>query len=84
VVAGAPGLAEREWPGRLLRAGDVVIRVDHLCERCVITTVDPDTLEQDADVLRSIRSRFGGRIALNCWVEQPGTVRLDDPVDLLT
>lgn len=83
VIAGAPGLAEREWPGRRLRAGEAVIRVDHLCERCVITTVDPHTLEQDPDVLRSIRDRFDGRIALNCWVEEPGTVRTGDPVELL-
>lgn len=83
VVAGAPGLAERDWPGRRLRAGGVVIRVDHLCERCVITTFDPDTLEQDAEVLRSIRSRFDGRIALNCWVDEPGTMRRGDPVELL-
>ena len=47
VIGGVPGLDERRWPGRRLRIGDVVIEVDSLRGRCVMTTVDPDSLEQD-------------------------------------
>ena len=30
-----------------------------------MTTVDPDTLDRDPEVLRDIGRRFGGRLALN-------------------
>src|SRR5688500_4641375 len=83
VIGGVEGLAERDWPGRRLRIGEVLIGVDSLRGRCVMTTYDPDTLAQDAGVLRRIVQQFGGEIALNCWVEHPGSVALGDPVQLL-
>jgi hypothetical protein len=82
VIGGVEGLAEREWEGRRLRIGQAVIRLQDLRERCVMTTFDPDTQEQDVEVLRSIRRDFGGRLALNAGVETPGTIRIGDPVTL--
>jgi hypothetical protein len=82
VLAGVDGMSERDWEGRRLHVGDVVIALDHLCERCVMTTFDPDTLEQDPDVLRRINAELGGRAALNCMVERPGRIALGDPVEL--
>jgi uncharacterized protein len=84
VVGGVNGLGEREWPGRRLRIGDVVVGLDSLRSRCVMTTFDPDTLEQDADVLRDINRRFGGQIALNAAVLAPGTIRRGDAVELVS
>jgi hypothetical protein len=83
VVGGVEGFAEREWAGRLLRAGEAVIRLDFLCERCVMTTFDPDTLEQDPDVLRRINSELGGFAAINSSVETPGRIAVGDPVELV-
>ena len=83
VVGGVDGLTERSWPGRRLRIGDVVIGLDSLRGRCIMTTFHPDTLEQDANVLRRIRREFGGKLALNAWVEAPGTIRLGQAVELL-
>jgi uncharacterized protein YcbX len=82
VIGGVPGLDERSWPGRRLRIGDVVIDVDSLRGRCVMTTVDPDSLEQDPRVLRDIVERFGGRLALNCAVLKGGRIRAGQAVDL--
>lgn len=82
VIGGVAGLAEREWEGRTLRIGAAVIRLEDLRERCVMTTFDPDTQEQDVEVLRSIRRDFGGRLALNAGVETPGTIRVGDAVVL--
>lgn len=82
VIDGTDGLAERDWPGRTLVAGEVRIGVEKLCLRCVITTVDPDTLDQDPDVLRRINEYFGGRFALNCHVLDPGRIAVGDPVEL--
>jgi uncharacterized protein len=83
VVGGVDGLAERTWPGRRLRIGEVVIGVESLRGRCVMTTYHPDTLAQDPGVLRRIVERFGGQVALNCWVERPGVASVGDPVDLV-
>jgi uncharacterized protein YcbX len=84
VVGGVEGFGEREWPeGAILRAGEVEIRLGHLCERCVMTTFDPDTREQDAGVLRRINDELGGRFAWNSWVARPGRVSVGDPVELI-
>ena len=83
VVGGVEGLAEREWPGQRLRVGKAVIDVAKLRGRCVMTTYDPDTREQDVSVLRRIVEKFGGRMALDCAVVEPGLVSVGDPVELL-
>jgi hypothetical protein len=83
VVGGVDGLAERTWPGRHLRIGEVLIGIESLRGRCVMTTFDPDTLEQDRQVLRGIVQRFGGKLALNCYVIQGGEIRVGDPFELL-
>ncbi len=83
VVGGVEGLAERDWPGRALRIGEVVIGLESLRARCVVTTIDPDTGEQDLDVLRRIHREFGTTVALNAWVARPGTVSVGDRVDVV-
>jgi uncharacterized protein YcbX len=82
VIGGVSGLDERSWPGRRLHIGDVVIQIDSLRGRCVMTTVDPDSLEQDPRVLRDIVERFGGRLALNGAVLEGGTIRVGQTVEL--
>ena len=83
VIGGVDGLREREWEGRRLRIGGALIGLEHLRERCIMTTFDPDTLEQDREVLRDIRTRFDGRLALNAFVIEPGRVAVGDGVTLL-
>lgn len=83
VIGGVEGLAERSWAGAMLRIGDVVVHLDSLRARCPMTTVDPDTLERDPEVLRDIGRRFGGRIALNADVVADGTIQVGDAVELI-
>lgn len=83
VIGDVPGLAERAWPGKALRIGDAVIGLYSLRARCVVTTIDPDTGEQNLDVLRLIHRKFDSRLALNCWVAEPGTIAVGDPVEVL-
>jgi hypothetical protein len=83
VIGDVPGLAEREWEGRRLRAGATVIGLKKLRQRCVMTTFDPDTQEQDVEVFYDILRRFAGRFALNAIVEQAGPLAVGDPVELL-
>ena len=62
--------------------GAAWISVARLRPRCVMTTVDPDTLERDPAVLRGLVERFGGTFALDCAVVRPGTIRVGDEVEL--
>ena len=83
VVGGVTGLGERTWPGKRLHSGKVVIDVAQLRMRCVMTTIDPDSLARDAGVLRRIVREAGGKLALDCSVECPGSLRVEDPIELV-
>jgi uncharacterized protein YcbX len=83
VIAGVEGLAERRWEGARLRINETVIGMDDLRARCIMTTYDPDTGEQDVNVLRRIQREFGGVLGLNSYVINPGRVAVGDRVELL-
>ena len=83
VIGGVEGLAERDWPGQCLRIGDVIIGIQDLRGRCVMTTFDPDSLKQDRQVLKDIARKFGGTLALNCYVIRGGEVRVGDSSELV-
>jgi uncharacterized protein YcbX len=80
LIGGVNGLAERSWEGKRIRLGTVEIHAAQLRSRCVMTTYDPDTLVQDRSVLFRIVSDFNGRMALDCSVLRPGTIRVGDLV----
>jgi uncharacterized protein YcbX len=82
VIGGVTGQAERSWPGATLRSGSVAIDVAQLRMRCVMTTFNPDTLEQDLGVLRKIVNEANGKLALDCAVASPGVLREGDPITL--
>jgi len=82
VVGGVEGLAEQEWPGAYLRIGKVVIGIQDLRQRCIMTSYDPDTLVQDRSITRGIFRRFGGNLALNCFVVEGGEIAVGDEVQL--
>ena len=83
VIGGVPGLSEREWERARLRIGPVVIGMDDLRERCIMTTFDPDTGEQDLEVLRLVQRKFDGRLGLNSYVAAPGRISVGDTVELM-
>jgi uncharacterized protein len=84
VVGGVEGLAEREWPGARLCIGTVLIGIQDLRQRCIMTAYDPDTLVEDKAITRSIYTRFDGKLALNCFVLQPGEIGVGDDVRLVS
>ncbi|MEO8064444.1 MAG: MOSC N-terminal beta barrel domain-containing protein [Pseudomonadota bacterium] len=83
VVGGVQGLAERDWPGACLRIGKVLIGVQDLRLRCVMTSFDPDTLVQDKNITRGIYKRFEGKLALNCFVIEGGEIAIGTEVELI-
>lgn len=82
LLANVDGLTERDWPGRIIKIGEVRIQAVKLRARCVMTTFDPDTQEQDKSVLIKIIRDLDGTAALDCSVIQPGVVRVGDAVEI--
>lgn len=80
---------EDTWKGRLLRVGEALVRVVGECGRCATTTQNPESGARDFDTLREIkayRGLVGDRLipfGIYADVEEPGTVRVGDPVEPL-
>ena len=83
IIGGVEGMTEREWPGACLRIGRVLIGVQDLRLRCIMTSYDPDTLVQDKEITRDIYRRFDGKLALNCFVIEGGEIAVGDEVQLV-
>jgi len=83
VIGGVEGMTEREWPGACLRIAGVLIGVQDLRLRCIMTSYDPDTLVQDKEITRGIYRRFEGKLALNCFVIEGGEIAVGDEVQLV-
>jgi hypothetical protein len=83
VIGGVEGLTEGEWPGACLRIAKVLIGVQDLRLRCIMTSYDPDTLVQDKEIMRGIYQRFEGKLALNCFVIEGGEIAVGDEVQLV-
>jgi uncharacterized protein len=83
VIGDVEGLQEFDWAGMVLEIGGVRIHLHSRRGRCPMTTVDPDTLDVDPQVLRDIGRRFGGRLALNAEVVQGGRIAVGDGARVL-
>ncbi len=81
VFDGASGPVEQDWIGAHVRVGEVVLAVREPCERCVITTIDPDTIEVDLEVLRRANDELGGIMGAYCTVIEPGEISVGDTVE---
>jgi uncharacterized protein YcbX len=83
VVGGVEGMTERDWPGACLRIDEVLVGVQDLRLRCIMTSFDPDTQVQDRNITRGIYERFEGKLALNCFVIENGEIAVGDEVKLV-
>lgn len=81
-LADVPELEERQWPGRVLKIGEVRIEMVKLRERCVMTTYDPDTQVQDRSVLLRIVRDLDGTTALDSSVVTPGVIHVGDAAEV--
>jgi uncharacterized protein YcbX len=86
VVAGAPAWAEDRW--RVLRIGAASFRAVKSCDRCVLTTVDPDTASRGKEPLTTLarHRRWNGRswFAINLIPDTPGAIlHVGDQVEIV-
>jgi len=78
------GEGEDALVGSNVRLGDAVLELSMKLERCVMTTrPQPDGIERDLDVLRTINRDRGGCLAIGALVTQPGVVHVGDPLNPL-
>lgn len=87
VVEGAEPWAEDDW--RELQIGERQFRLVKPCSRCIMTTVDPDRGLKDpsSQPLRTLsgyrRTGEGVIFGMNAIHDQPGSIRVGDPVSII-
>jgi uncharacterized protein YcbX len=84
VVDGGEPFAEDEW--KRLWIGDVPFRVSEQCSRCAVTMIDPETLTQSPEPMRTLalRRRREGKVwfGVRLVPEAVGEIHVDDGVVL--
>ncbi|WP_176444935.1 MOSC domain-containing protein [Paenibacillus herberti] len=75
-----PQLDENDLIGAQLRIGNALVQVNSFCERCSMITCDPESLERDPSLLRSVNESFGLKFGLYASVLEPGTIAVGDTV----
>jgi uncharacterized protein YcbX len=89
-LEGGAAHEEDTWVGGRIGLGEAVLQISAAVPRCAITTQDPDTGDRDLDTLRTIISYRGltadRDIDFGVYgeVEEPGIIRVGDPVEVLT
>jgi uncharacterized protein YcbX len=86
IVSGALPFAEDGWVR--IRIGDATFRVAKGCDRCVLTTLDPETGEKQMEPITTLarHRRWDGKtwFAANLLPDSPGaTLRVGDEVEVL-
>jgi uncharacterized protein YcbX len=79
---GATGFVENNWVGRTLSLGDVQLRLDSPCPRCVMTTLSQGSLPKDPAVLRTAVRENGGNVGVYASVIRRGRIRRGDIAQL--
>jgi uncharacterized protein YcbX len=76
------GFVESAWGGKLLRIGDVAIRIDTSAVRCAMPMQSQGALDFDKGTLRTIKEHNGQHLGIYCTVEAFGEIALGDEVTL--
>ncbi|HLE91652.1 MAG TPA: MOSC domain-containing protein, partial [Anaerolineales bacterium] len=86
VVKGCEPFAEDTW--KRIRIGNVELAVVKPCARCVVTTIDKETLEQGKEPLKTLgryrRHELGAIFGQNVISLNEGSVRLGMNVEVLS
>lgn len=82
---GEQGLVEKQWLGRRLKLGNVILRVDSQTVRCSMPGRAQAWagLQAVPTMARAVAAHCERFLGLNILVEQPGEIRIGDKVELL-
>lgn len=81
-TGGDAAFPEDGWVGRVLRVGDVRMRVDRRDERCVVVNVEPATARRDPALLRALAREREACLGVYGSTVEPGVVVVGDPVTI--
>lgn len=84
VRADDPLMDDSALIGSRLCIGSTLLQVDTFCERCVMITYDPDSLERDPSLLKTVHQSFGFRFGLYASVLETGIIAAGDEVLLVS
>ncbi|CAM4209179.1 hypothetical protein FHS16_000327 [Paenibacillus endophyticus] len=76
-------LGEEEWIGKRLSIGGAELQIDKYCDRCSVVTLDPDSLERDASLLRKINEELNFNFGVYASVQKTGVIHAGDQVRLI-
>jgi uncharacterized protein len=76
------GLAEANWSGRVLRVGEVELKVEIPTARCGMTTHAQANLPKDPSILRTIVREADQNMGIYASVVKSGEVSVGDAVEL--
>jgi len=81
VMEGLDAWQEFDWVGGRIRIGTAELEVQERIERCLATTVNPDTGERDADTLGALKTHFGHQdFGIYAIVVKTGEIKLGDTI----
>lgn len=81
---GAKAWDEFNWLGKSARIGDVEFQITKRIERCVATTINPDTGISDQETLAALKSNWGHQdFGVQAVVTKPGRIQLGNEFELL-
>ena len=74
---------EVDWIGKRIAIGNTEFQVDTSCERCSIITIDPNTLERDASLLKKVNEEMSLIFGVYASVKKTGQINVGDNVYLV-
>jgi len=79
-----PAWSEFEWIGKSIRIGTVEFEITEPIERCIATTVNPDTGTSDADTLGGLNRTYGHQnFGVFGIVTKSGIINTGDKAELI-
>ncbi|WP_258832680.1 MULTISPECIES: MOSC domain-containing protein [Peribacillus] len=71
---------EDNWFGKRMKIGDVELEIKRHCERCMIINIEPDTLESDKSILKTIVKDRNNYFGVYATVIKTGEVTVGDKI----
>ena len=79
-----PAWSEFDWLGKSIRVGTAEFNITEPIERCMATTVDPNTGVSDADTLGTLNKEYGHQnFGVFGIVSKSGVVNIGDNAELI-
>ncbi|MDA2384321.1 MOSC domain-containing protein [Bacillus cereus] len=74
--------AEDTWFGKCIRIGEVELEIVRHCERCMIITIDPNTLTLEKKLLKTVVQKRNNHFGVYASVIKSGKVNVGDSIVL--